>query len=134
MIKTRLASIGSACLLLTFNALSAYAQNDASPNADNTAINVRDKTAGEATADQAKNNPSDRAVMQKIRQEIIEDKSLSTYAQNLKIIAQNGKVTLKGPVQSDEERKKLREIAYNVAGGTNVKDEMSISDSSAVHH
>lgn len=58
------------------------------------------------TADQQKVNPADRALTQKVRRSIMADKSLSTYAHNIKIISQNGAVTLKGPVQSDDEKKK----------------------------
>ena len=79
-----------------------------------------------ATADQAKNNISDREIMQKIRKALIDDKSLSTYAHNVKIIAQNGKVTLKGPVRSAEEKETVEKTAKDVAGGENVTSELTI--------
>src|ERR1700722_20083459 len=69
---------------------------------DNTAVNKRDRDPGEATADQQKMNPADRDLSAKIRRSIMADKSLSTYAHNVKIISQNGTVTLKGPVRSDD--------------------------------
>ena len=47
--------------------------------------------------------------MQKIRKAVMDDKSLSTYAHNVKIIAQNGKVTLKGPVRSEDEKKMVEQ-------------------------
>ncbi len=53
----------------------------------------------------------------KIRQAIIADKSLSMYAHNVKIIAQNGSVTLKGPVKSDEEKQSIASKAAEIAGG-----------------
>jgi hyperosmotically inducible periplasmic protein len=56
------------------------------------------------TADQHKSNASDQAITRGIRKSIMSGKSLSTYAHNVKIITQNGKVTLRGPVRSDEER------------------------------
>lgn len=71
---------------------------------DNTKVNKRDQNSAEPTADQAKENRSDREVMQEIRKAVVGDKSLSTYAHNVKIIAQDGKVTLKGPVRSEEEK------------------------------
>lgn len=55
------------------------------------------------TADQQKENKSDREIAKEIRQSIVKDKSLSTYGHNVKIIVQNGVVTLKGPVRSDED-------------------------------
>ncbi len=51
-------------------------------------------------ADQLEANPSDREIARNIRASIRKDKSLSTYAHNVKIISQAGKVTLKGPVRS----------------------------------
>ena len=80
----------------------AIAQN--SPAPDNTKVNKSDRAAGALAADQAKNNKSDREVMKEIRKSIVDDKSLSSYAHNVKVIAQNGQVTLKGPVHSEEER------------------------------
>src|SRR5277367_6726096 len=71
---------------------------------DNTTVNKRDRDPGQATADQQKENPSDRALTKRIRQSIVADKSLSSYAHNLKIISQNGTVTLKGPVKSGHEK------------------------------
>ena len=45
---------------------------------------------------------------QKIRQSLISDKSLSTYAHNVKVIVQDGQVTLKGPVRSKDERRRSK--------------------------
>ena len=93
---------------------------------DNTKVNERDRTKGAATADQAKDNMSDRDMMQKIRQSVVGDSSLSTYAHNVKIIAEHGKVTLKGPVRSEEEKKTLERMAADVAGAGNVVNEITI--------
>ena len=71
---------------------------------DNTKVNTRDRAKGAVTADQQKENATDRDVAaQRIRQSLVKDKGLSTYAHNVKVIAQGGQVTLKGPVRSDEE-------------------------------
>src|SRR6266852_376537 len=75
---------------------------------DNTRINQRDRDPGEATADQQKANPADRDLTSKIRRAIVDDKTLSTYAHNVKVINQNGAVTLKGPVRSDAEMRSWR--------------------------
>ena len=64
--------------------------------------------------------------MQKIRKSVVDDKSLSTYAHNVKIIAKDGKVTLKGPVQSEEEKKSIEQKATDVAGSGNVTNEITI--------
>jgi osmotically-inducible protein OsmY len=103
----------------------AIAQNQP-PAPDNTKVNQRDRVKSEPTADQAKNNVSDREIMQKIRKALIDDKSLSTYGHNVKIIAQNGKVTLKGPVRSAEEKEAVEKAAKDVAGGENVTSELTV--------
>jgi hyperosmotically inducible periplasmic protein len=54
-----------------------------------------------------KMNAADRTLTQKIRKSVMADKSLSTYAHNVKIISQDGMVTLKGPVRSDDEKKTI---------------------------
>ena len=91
---------------------------------DNTKAN-KDQT--NPSADKQKMNASDRAMTQKIRKSIQSDKSLSTYAHNIKIITQNGKVTLRGPVRSEEEKTDLQAKAVEVAGQENVTNELTIA-------
>ena len=81
------------------------------------------------TADQAKNNLPDRELMQQIRKAVMDDKTLSTRAHNVKIIARNGKVTLKGPVDSAEEKKAIEQKATEVAGAGNVTNEIMVKAS-----
>ena len=89
-------------------------------------INQRDREPGEATADQQKANPADRDLTSKIRKAIVDDKTLSTYAHNVKVISQNGTVTLKGPVRSDAEMKSILAKAQDMAGADKVVNEMSV--------
>jgi osmotically-inducible protein OsmY len=96
------------------------------PAADNTKVNQRDRNSAQPTADQAKNNANDREIMQKIRKAVMDDKSLSSYAHNVKIISQDGKVTLKGPVRSAEEKQNIEQKATDVAGVGNVTNEITI--------
>lgn len=105
------------------SSLSAAAQ--AAP--DNTKTNTRDREQGAVTADQQKENADDRAITQKIRQAVMNDKSLSTYAHNVKIVTINGQVTLKGPVRSDDERHMVEAKAVGVAGDGHVTNEMSVA-------
>jgi len=93
---------------------------------DNTKTNHADRIAGQPTADQAKNDPSDRELMKQIRRDLVKDKSLSTYAHNVKIIAAHGKVTLRGPVKSDEERKTIEAKAAAIAGAENVTNDITV--------
>jgi hyperosmotically inducible periplasmic protein len=94
---------------------------------DNTKVNQRDRATSEPTAEQQKNNRSDLETTKLIRRAIVKDKSLSMYAHNVKIIAQNGTVTLKGPVRSEDEKKVVEQKAAEVAGAANVKNEMDIA-------
>jgi hyperosmotically inducible periplasmic protein len=93
---------------------------------DNTAANKGDQSAAQPTADQAKDNTSDRQLMRQIRREVVKDKSLSTYGHNVKIIADHGKVTLKGPVHSDDEKKTIEGYASKIAGDGNVTSELTV--------
>jgi hyperosmotically inducible periplasmic protein len=97
--------------------------------ADNTKTNQRDRNQNEPTADQQKENGSDRTLAQQVRRALVKDKSLSTYAHNIKVIAQDGVVTLKGPVHSDQEKQAIEAKAAEVAGGADkVKSEIDITN------
>jgi hyperosmotically inducible protein len=91
---------------------------------DNTKQN---KEQGSPTADDQKMNPADRSITQKIRKAIHEDTSLSTYAHNVKIITQDGKVTLRGPVRSEEEKASIEAKAVVVAGQGNVTNQLEVA-------
>lgn len=121
--STALALVTSALLLGMGQFVTAQ---DPQPAPDNTATNKRDRAPAERTADQAKESPSDREIMQKIRKAIMADKSLSTYGHNVKIIAEHGKVTLKGPVHTEEESKSIEAKATEVAGAGNVANQISV--------
>jgi osmotically-inducible protein OsmY len=102
------------------------AQQSTDPQADNTKMNQRDRNSNEATADQQKANRSDRAITQQIRKSIASDKALSTNGHNVKVITQNGMVTLKGPVRSEAEKKAMEEKAAGVAGADKVTNEIDV--------
>jgi hyperosmotically inducible protein len=102
------------------------AQQSPPPAADNTKANKAALAKGQPTADQAKNSDADRDIMQKIRKAVMDDKSLSSYAHNVKIISQDEKVTLKGPVRSANEKQNIEQKARDVAGAGNVTNEITI--------
>ena len=116
MAKT--SALAVAFLLGASWAVPVGAQSDSPTKPDNTAVNKRDRSPGEATADQQKMNPADRALTAKIRSAVMADKSLSTYAHNVKIISQSGTVTLKGPVRSNAEVESIVSKATASAGGS----------------
>ena len=116
-------------ILVCTGAVIGYGQTPPTgTKADNTKVNQRDRKAGAVTADQQKTNSADQELTRNIRRSIMADKSLSTYAHNIKIISQNGSVTLKGPVKSDDEKKSVVAKAVAVAGSTaKVTDQVSVT-------
>jgi hyperosmotically inducible periplasmic protein len=90
-------------------------------------LNQRDRSKAEVTADQQKENRSDRELTRDIRRAIVKDKSLSTDAHNVKVVAANGMVTLKGPVRSDDEKQAIEAKAAEVAGQDKVKSELHVT-------
>ena len=89
--------------------------------------NTKQNKEQSPTADDQKMNPADRAITQKIRKALHDDNSLSTYAHNVKIITQDGKVTLRGPVRSDEEKASIEAKAVAVAGAGNVTNQLEVA-------
>jgi hyperosmotically inducible protein len=115
-------------LLLSAAAVPGRAQSTPTQvKPDNTKVNARDKNPDEATADQQKMKAADRALTAKIRKAVMADKALSTYAHNVKIISQDGTVTLKGPVRSDDEVNSIMAKATEVVGSADkVINQMSV--------
>jgi hyperosmotically inducible protein len=96
-------------------------------SADNTKINERDRSPNELTAGQQRETKQDREMTQNIRRAILNDKSLSTNAHNVKVITIGGMVTLKGPVRSEEEKRTIEAIAGRVAGKDKITSEIGIT-------
>jgi osmotically-inducible protein OsmY len=72
-------------------------------------------------------NPADRNTTKQIRSAIMKDDSLSTYGHNIKIITRDGKVTLKGPVRSEDDKNNIMAKAIAVAGADNVTNELTVA-------
>ena len=120
--KTSLYAAVIACLLLAGHVPAMRAQ-DSTSQADNTRNNKGDQP----TADQQKENTTDRQITQRIRSAVVKDKDLSTYAHNIKIITRDGKVTLKGPVRTEEDKASIEAKAVAVAGADNVTNQLQIA-------
>jgi hyperosmotically inducible protein len=109
----------SACLALSFvfSTLPSPAQQP-----DNSAQNKNQST----TADSQTTAKADRMLLQQARKAIIADKGLSIYAHNVKIIALNGSITLKGPVKSDEEKQKVASDVASVVGADKIANQLTV--------
>jgi len=117
-------ALGALLLGPTAFAQDASQQTGTAP--DNTKVNKRDRRKSELTADQQKENSSDRDLARKIRRAVVQDKDLSTYAHNVKIIVHNGTVTLKGPVHTEDEKKAIEAKASEIAGADKVTNQISV--------
>ncbi len=94
---------------------------------DNTGRNVRDRNEANKTAGDQSENEADRTITQNIRQALTADDSLSTNAKNVKIITNDGTVTLRGPVKSDKEKVEIEAKAKQVAGVKKVDNQLEIA-------
>jgi hyperosmotically inducible periplasmic protein len=127
-IKKHLSAPGAA-LFFAGALLAGPAPQGQQPAPDNTKVNQSDASKGAVTAEQQKMNPADRETTRQIRSALMKDKSLSTYAHNIKIITQGGKVTLKGPVRSEDEKANIEAKATSVAGADSVIDKLTVAPS-----
>jgi hyperosmotically inducible periplasmic protein len=121
--------VGAAAVLATALMAGPMPKQDNTqpPAPDNSKTNKRDRDKSSPTADRQKMNATDRDLAKRIRSAIVDDKSLSTYAHNIKILAQDGKVTLKGPVRSEEEKSTIEAKATEIAGTGNVINQLEVA-------
>ena len=129
MTKPKIALIAMAWLFAVIQQVTLQGQSPADQvKPDNTKMNQRDRAPGAVTAGQQKMNARDRDITARIRRSIMADKSLYTYARNVKVISQDGTVTLKGPVHSDDEMRTIVARASTVTGDSaRVVNQMSVT-------
>ena len=94
--------------------------------ADNTQRNASDKNRKADTAEQQSNSKEDLALVQRIRQAVVKDDSLSMNAKNVKIIVRQGKVQLRGPVETPQEKDAIAAKAGEIAGKNNVDNQLEV--------
>jgi hyperosmotically inducible protein len=92
---------------------------------DNTGVNARDRGTDAVTAGSQGQGKSDVDVTADIRKRIMAAK-MSVNAENVKIVSQNGKVTLRGPVNNQNEKDSIGQMATDVAGADNVDNQLDI--------
>jgi hyperosmotically inducible periplasmic protein len=94
--------------------------------ADNSKRNSTEQNKNTDTAEKQPNNKDDLALTQKIRQEVVKDGSLSMNAKNIKIIVRDGKVLLRGPVDSQQEKDTIATKAGEIAGKEKVNNQLEV--------
>ena len=97
-----------------------------SPRVDNTSVNERDKGGTTRTPQDQTNQVQDRELLAAVRRVIVDDKSLSTMAHNIKILVEGGVVTLRGPVQNTVEKNKVGTLAKQVKGITSADNQLDV--------
>lgn len=101
--------------------------NNVSYDADNTGRNARDRHLSLATADDQNLAGSDLDVLALVRRKIVDNEKLSTNGRNVKILVENRKVTLRGPVHSAEEKIWIEEATARVATGYGVVNQLEVT-------
>ena len=120
-------------IILTLACLSAFSLAALAGNekaeADNTAINERDRSGETKTSGDQSNSSADLKTTQAIRQALMKDSELSTTAKNIKVITANGHVTLRGPVKTAQEKAKIDQLAKSAAGGAQIDNQLDVKGS-----
>ena len=120
--KQTFLALASICTL----SLSAIGADENKADADNTKRNERDRSGETKTSGDQSNSPEDLTTTKMIRRALMEDDSLSMTAKNIKVITAGGKVTLRGPVNSNEEKEKVAKLAQSAAGGATIENQLEV--------
>ncbi len=109
------------------NSMPGMVSTNSDQAADNSQVNKRDQNGETRTPMDQGNSPEDIRLARQIRQAVVsETNHFSILAQNIKIIARDGHVTLRGPVKTEEERSAVAVIADGIAGTNNVKNLLEV--------
>ena len=124
MKKLALTLVLSSALLALGNVTMAQDSKPVAP--DNSAVNVRDRDPNAMTAGEQSTAKSDVELTREIRQAVVKDDSLSMLAHNVKIVAANGAVTLRGPVKTEQEKVAIASKAQAIAGPNKVDNQLEV--------
>jgi hyperosmotically inducible periplasmic protein len=107
-------------------AVSAMAQDASPAAADNTAKNQRDRSGETQTSGDQSNDSAATQTTAAIRRAVVADDSLSMEAKNVKIITAGDTVTLRGPVNSADEKNKIEQLAQSAAGNAKIDNQLEV--------
>ena len=136
MRSTRFLLVSTAAAALSLTAATcAFAQQSSatsatpmSTHADSTAVNKRDRSSETLKPTDQPNDKADIKLAAAVRRAIVKDKSLSSSAHNLKLVAANGVVTLRGPVKDAGEKAKVEALVKTISGVSTVDNQLDIKD------
>lgn len=115
-------------ICLSILALGAFAQSE-SPAADNSGRNVRDRSGDTQTSGDQSNASPDIKTTAAVRRALVGDDSLSMTAKNVKVITENGVVTLRGAVKTSAEKQKIAQLAQGAAQGAKIDNQLEVKAS-----
>jgi osmotically-inducible protein OsmY len=103
-----------------------YSEKAAATEPDNTGKNVRDRSDAALTPGDQGNSEADREITRNIRRAITKNSELSTIAKNIKIITVNGQVTLRGPVNTEQEQQAIATATQGIPGVTGLDNQLEV--------
>ena len=118
----KLSTVLLTCLLSTATSANGVEQ----PAADNTDRNDRDRSGSTLTPMDQSNAQGDIDLAAAVRRAIVEEDRISTTGKNVKVIAKDGEVTLRGPVESEDEKAHIAETVRAVPGVTTLDDQLEV--------
>jgi hyperosmotically inducible protein len=129
----RKAQIITSVAIVSLMAGTALAQQTPAPkpsadktDSDNTARNARDRDNQTKTPFDQGNSAADVDMTKRIREKIVAEKGVSVNARNVKVITNQGRVTLRGPVNTTQEKSLIGEIAAQIARAENVNNQLEV--------
>lgn len=126
--KSSMASLAALALLVCVGGVQAdhHAGAAEGRDADDTGRNVRDRAGDTKTPMDQGESKADRDLTASIRRSIVDDDALSTNAHNVKIVTQDGIVTLRGPVESESEKQAVVAKAARAPGVKRVENQLEV--------
>lgn len=110
---------------LALSAAAVHAQDKMTP-ADNSAINERDRSNQTLTPQDQSQSKTDVELAAKIRRAVVAQSGISVDGQNIKIIAMNNAVILRGPVKDGTERAAIEKTVRTAAGTASIDNQLEI--------
>jgi len=111
---------------ITTLGLGTLTADDKKAEPDNTETNERDRSGQTLTSGDQSNSPADLKTTQAIRRAVMKDDGLSMTAKNIKITTANGQVTLRGPVNTAEEKAQIDQLAKSAAGAAKIENQLEV--------
>ena len=114
-------------VLITVAAFGCNRGDDKSVPADNTGKNARDERGEALTPMDQGENTTDRTITQQARQGLVRAGEVSVTGKNIKIITNDGVVTLRGPVASAHEKTEIADIVKHVEGVKRIDNQLEVA-------